>query len=79
MQKSLKFDPFRMKAEFPLLWSRYLKASFRTPEDVSAAFNVTLQTSYNWWAGDHRPSGDKVALAALNDPVRFAAAMGRAA
>jgi hypothetical protein len=36
---------------------------------------VTFQTACNWWNGTHRPSGDKVALAALRDPQRFAASM----
>lgn len=69
------FDPYRYRAEFPDLWAGYLRAHFRSPEAVAAAFDVRFQTALNWWQGAHRPSGDKVALAALADPAGFAAAM----
>lgn len=84
MKKSFSkvFDPYRFRTEFPDLWSAYLRSSFRNPEAVSVAFDVTFQTACNWWNATHRPSGDKVALAALADPDGFAASMstiGRAA
>lgn len=84
MQKSFDkvFDPFRYRTEFPELWSAYLRAHFRNIENVAVAFDVTFQTACNWWNGTHRPSGDKVALAAIRDPEGFAASMttiGRAA
>lgn len=77
MQKSFTkvFDPDRMRFEFPDLWADYLRAHFRNPEAVSVAFGVTFQTACNWWNATHRPSGDKVALAALRDPEGFADAM----
>ena len=77
MQKSFTkvFDPYRFRSDFPDLWSAYLRANFRNPEAVSVAFSVTFQSACNWWNGTHRPSGDKVALAALRDPEAFAASM----
>ena len=77
MKKSFPniLEPDRMRFEFPDLWSAYLRASFRNPEMVSVAFGVTFQTACNWWNATHRPSGDKVALAALRDPEGFAASM----
>lgn len=77
MQKSFSkvFEPYRFRSEFPDMWSAYLRASFRNPETVSVAFGVTFQTAWNWWNATHRPSGDKVALAALRDPEGFAASM----
>jgi hypothetical protein len=77
VQKSFDkvFDPYRFRAEFTDLWSGYLRDSFRNVEAVAVAFDVTFQTACNWWNGTHRPSGDKVALAALRDPQRFAASM----
>jgi hypothetical protein len=68
-------EPDRMRFEFPDLWSSYLRSNFRNPETVSVAFDVTFQTACNWWNATHRPSGDKVALAALRDPEGFAASM----
>lgn len=77
MQKSFDkvFEPYWFKTEFPDLWSAYLRGSFRNPETVSVAFDVTFQTACNWWNATHRPSGDKVALAALRDPEGFAASI----
>lgn len=77
MKKSFDkvFDPYRLRHEFPDLWSAYLRGTFRNPEAVSVAFGVTFQTACNWWNATHRPSGDKVALAALRDPEGFAASM----
>lgn len=77
MQKSFAkvFDPYKLRTEFPDLWSGYLRASFRNPEAVSVAFDVTFQTACNWWNATHRPSGDKVALAAMADPDGFTASM----
>lgn len=69
------FEPYRFRSEFPDMWSAYLRASFRNPETVSVAFDVTFQTACNWWNATHRPSGDKVALAALRDPEGFATSM----
>lgn len=77
MQKSFTkvLDPYRMRVEFPDLWAGYLRAHFPNPEAVSVAFGVTFQSACNWWNATHRPSGDKVALAALRDPEGFADAM----
>lgn len=77
MQKSFAkvFDPYKLRTEFPDLWSAYLRAHFRNPEAVSVTFDVTFQTACNWWNATHRPSGDKVALAAIRDPEGFWASM----
>lgn len=77
MQKSFDkvFDPYRYRVEFPDLWSAYLRANFRNIETVAVSFDVTFQTACNWWQGTHRPSGDKVALAAIRDPEGFCASM----
>lgn len=77
MQKSFDnvFDPYRFRSEFLDLWAGYLHQQYRNPEAVAVAFDVTFQSACNWWNGTNRPSGDKVALAALRDPVGFAAAM----
>jgi hypothetical protein len=81
MQKSFDkvFDPYKYKTEFPELWAQYLRGNFRNIECVAVAFDVTFQCASNWWSGSNRPSGDKVALAAIRDPQGFAAAMARAA
>lgn len=68
-------DPYRMKREFPGRWAAYLRATFRNPEAVAAAFDVRFQTACNWWAGTNAASGDKVAVVALRDPEGFARAM----
>lgn len=74
-KRRVPLDPYRMKREFPERWASYLHATFRNPEAVATAFDVRFQTACNWWAGTNAASGDKVALAALNDPVGFARAM----
>ncbi|SEP28432.1 hypothetical protein SAMN04490248_1793 [Salinihabitans flavidus] len=68
-----RLEPYRLRAEFPELWSGYVRSRFRRIEDVAVFFDVRFQTACNWWHGDNRPSGDKVALAVLTDPAGFAA------
>lgn len=71
------FEPHRFRAKFPDQWSGFLRAHFRNAEEVAVTFDVTYQTARNWLDGSHRPSGDKVALAAVSMPARFAAAFGK--
>lgn len=81
MQKSWDkvFDAHRYRAQFPAQWAGFLCANFRSAEEVAVTFDVTYQCARNWMEGTHRPSGDKVALAAISMPRRFAAHMGIAA
>jgi hypothetical protein len=81
LQKSLEkvFDPYKFRTEFPDLWAQYLRGNFPNIEHVAVAFDVTFQCASNWWTGANRPSGDKVALAAIRDPEGFAEAMQRLA
>ena len=67
------------RVDFPDRWSRLVRGSFASRDAVALFFDVTFQTACNWWDGTIcRPSGDKVALLALADPVRFASVMGGA-
>lgn len=66
--------PVRMRAEFPDIWARYLRANFGSAERVAVAFGVTFQCACNWLNGTSRPTGDKVALIALTDPAGLARA-----
>ncbi|RMF02478.1 MAG: hypothetical protein D6773_08615 [Alphaproteobacteria bacterium] len=79
MSHAKGFDPYRFRARFPDQWSQFLRQNFRNAEEVAVVFDVTYQTARNWIEGTHRPSGDKVALAAISMPRRFAAAIGEEA
>lgn len=63
-------DPDRMRAEFPEMWSRWLRSEFRNAEHVAVAFGVTFQTACNWLGGTSRPTGDKVAMAMMTPAWR---------
>jgi len=71
-------DPIQYRVAFLDHWSDLIRHLFVTREDVAAAFGVTFQTACNWWDGINRPSGDKVALAAVTWPDEFARFMGEA-
>lgn len=58
-------------------WSLLMIGSFPSREACAMHFDVTFQTACNWFVGQHRPYGDKVAHAALSLP-RFAEIMGQA-
>ncbi len=73
------FSPHRYRAVFPDRWSQFLRRSYRNPEEVAFNFDVRFQTAQNWWNGTNRPTGDKVAMAAISRPVEFAQIMGQAA
>lgn len=78
--KKFLVDPYRMRADFPELWARYLRETCGgRPALIAVQFDVTEETARNWLAGKGRATGDKVALAALDDPARFAEAMTRRA
>lgn len=56
------------RAFFRERWSRFLRAHYRSPEEVAVSFNVRFQTAFNWWEGDHAPSGYAVAHAFRSYP-----------
>lgn len=76
---AVPFDAGRYRTVFPDLWADFLRANYRGAIEVAFNFNVTEQTATNWLNGVSRPTGDKVAIAAMRCPVEFAAAMGVAA
>jgi len=47
------------------IWSDWLHADFRRPEDVASFFGVRNSTAWNWWNAISRPTADKVMIAAL--------------
>ena len=73
-----RYDPLPYRAEFLDRWAALIRHLFVTREDVAAGFGVTFQTACNWWDGLNRPSGDKVALAAVTWPDEFTRFMGEA-
>lgn len=71
-------EPHVFRATFQEDWARFCRANFRNANAVALAFEVTFQTALNWLDGGIcRPSGDKVAYAALMWPEAFAAHVGR--
>lgn len=72
-------DPLRYKVLFPDRWSAFLRAHHRNVEEVAVFYDVTFRCATNWWEGAHRPSGDKVAIAATTNPAGFQKYMGDAA
>lgn len=74
-----RFDPHRFRAVFPDRWAGFLRAHHRNPEEVAYCYDVTFRTAMNWWDGVVRPTGDKVALAAICFPADFQACFGEAA
>ena len=66
----------QFRADFPDLWRDFLQSQFRSREAVSDYFEVAFQTACNWWEAKVRPSGDKVAQAAIEFRADFLRAMG---
>lgn len=73
------FDLPRYRVVFPDLWSAFLRRHYRDVGEVAVTFDVTERQARNWWEGANRPSGDKVALAAMLHPQAFHDHFGRAA
>lgn len=42
--------------------AQWLRANFRSPEQVAFMFQVRNSTAWNWWNGDNKASGDAVGL-----------------
>lgn len=77
-QKSLTkvLDPYRYRVDFPDLWAGFLADNYKNAVQIAAVYDVSYQTALNWLACLNRPTGDKVALAAMFLPTEFATAMG---
>lgn len=71
-----RLDPDRFRAGFCGQWGALLRHLFVSREAVAVHFGVTFQCACNWWDGQNRPSGDKVAMAAIAWPEDFARFMG---
>lgn len=72
-------DPYAFRRCFPDRWSAYLRAHFRSSLEVALFFDVTERTAANWLEGSNRPSGDKVAIAAMMHPAGFKEHLTKAA
>lgn len=79
LSRGRAFDPHRYRVMFPERWMAFLRAHHRSIEEVAVFYDVTSRTATYWWEGTHRPSGDKVALAATAHPAGFHKFMGSAA
>lgn len=71
-----EIDPYAFRVDFCDRWGALMQSKFRRPEEAAVFFDVSHQCAVNWLAGTHRPSGDKVAIAALSWPDEFAQIMG---
>ena len=70
-------SPDVFRSDFPDLWSRFIRRQFVSRDAAAIFFGVTFQTACNWWDGaPYRPSGDKVAMAALSFPEVFLDVIG---
>ncbi len=63
MSHAKVFDPRLFRARFAHYWSEFIRANYRSREEVAVNFGVTFQTASNWWDGANKPYGDSVALA----------------
>lgn len=69
--QGVPFDPDAYRRAFPGRWAAFLHAHHPSVEQVAFFYNVTGRTAQHWWSGTHRPTGDKVALAAMSNPDGF--------
>jgi len=65
VSRSNELDRYRMQVIAAEIWSDWLHADFRRPEDVASFFGVRNSTAWNWWNAISRPTADKVMIAAL--------------
>ena len=63
--RSKELDRYRMQVIAAEIWSDWLHAEFRRPEDVASFFGVRNSTAWNWWNATSRPTADKVMIAVL--------------
>ncbi len=73
------FDPHAYRRAFPDRFAAFLRANFQSVEHAAVFFNVTYRTAENWYEGNTRATGDKVAMAAMSFPQSFRDIMGDAA
>ncbi len=79
---SNQFEPYRLKAEAPDLWSSYFRARFASPREVALFCDVSFQTALNWWGAVTSPASHIALLMIMTDPdapAFFHAEIGRAA
>ena len=69
-------SPEAMRQGFAEDWARLMRHLYRGAVPISRALGVTEQTARNWLAETCRPTGDKVALVALQNPEAFARYIG---
>lgn len=69
-QKSLEinrharpFDADRFRSVYPDRWQAFLKAHFRSIEEVAVFFGVTDEAARKWWHGVGGPRGAQVSIA----------------
>ncbi len=63
--RSKELNRYRMQVIAAEIWSDWLHAEFRRPEDVASFFGVRNSTAWNWWNATSRPTADKVMIAVL--------------
>jgi len=61
-------QPWNMAAEFPEMWSRYIRAHFHNHYEVARAFTCSERAAKKWWDGIGSCRGDKVAMACRMHP-----------
>ena len=66
--RSKELNRYRMQVIAAEIWSDWLHAEFRRPEDVASFFGVRNSTAWNWWNAASRPTADKVMIAVLEAP-----------
>lgn len=65
----LGVEPEGFREWFVPTFARWLQSNFARPEQVAASFNVTYQTSLNWWNGRSRATGDVIGLVFMSFPA----------
>ena len=68
-------EPRSFRAFFAVRFSQFLRTNYRNHEEVAASFGVRSSTAWNWWEGNHRASGDVVAMAFMRHPDAMRKAM----
>lgn len=68
-------EPRWLKVNMASLWGNYVRSAFRSREACAAHFEVSFQTTCNWWDGLHAPASAIYARASLEDGSRLHAVM----
>lgn len=64
-------EPIAYRDTFARRFMRLCRAVFRSWQQLAAFLQTDDRTARNYWAGLHKPTGDKVALMALAFPEAF--------